>query len=56
MGGGRFPISISVINIDNQTGKILTNQEIIDSYDELSEAAMSSLDKLGYLPLYAEMR
>lgn len=52
MGGWRFPRSISVININNQTGKILSNQEIIDSYDELSEAAMSSLENLGYLPLY----
>ena len=30
----------------------MSNQEIIDSYDELSEAAMSSLENLGYLPLY----
>ncbi len=50
---GGFPDQYRVINIDNQTGKILTNRGIIKSYDELSEAAMSSLEKLGYVPLYA---
>lgn len=49
---GGMPYQYRIFNIDNQTGKLLSNQEVIKDFEALNQMAVNQLNDLGYVPLY----